>query len=353
MDFTRHRLRTAQLISIACLLFVGSLWADWNEDFLEGSYCLVERLDPFENSGYESYVEEVKALECRLRASALYKTVGDLEEESKTRFAFEGYLLKKRPLSRGIRESLFWEVAVLFGLDAYVTPSFPLQIGDNFLSVQPFEQFTVGGLVDNLPEEVTNRVSLRDYWYAHLLAFLLGHDDLSGSNIAVNCFFYPRFFDNEDVFWFGANPTRREYSFYVPFLSVAFDWRQYRQPLDKKLAWELAEWSQSLAQKRKALQVYAEIRNMPSYLVEGIEGRMEKIAAFAFREGTTFLDFFSYLYPRVSEGLEELNFLANAMLERVVGHGITLFFTTKVLRYVKITPEQREELDRWMVRYVD
>lgn len=352
MDLTRNRLRDIALIFLIKALFITALWGDWNEDYLSNSFLLIQSLDCFgESDEYKNYLVKSQNFKQDIESSALNQELSQLRPKDKKNFFEKKYVIKKRP-NQNINESFFWEISIILSLNDYVTRSFPLEIGNNLVIVQPFEKLEIGSWIVNPPLLRTNKVTIRDFFYAHILAFLLGSQDLSGMNIGLTTDNNIRFFDNEDVFCFGLMPYKTSVSFFVPFISVAFDWLQYREPLSEILAYELKEFISLLKERKNKLSIYANIRGVPENIITEICNRIDLLHGCEFHNGMSFENFIQFLYPRLSEGLDELNEIVSEILHRKIDHGIALFFATRMIRYFSLTEYQKKNLDSWIEHYV-
>lgn len=327
------------------------VFKDWNDTFLESSNILVEKLDSFKHSNFQDKIKLLQEIKFDIEKNHFDQDISKLSLETKENFFKDEYVIKKRPGDH-IFESHCWEIAILFSSD-YVTPSYPLKIGNNTVIVQPMEQVKVADrTMKNLPKE-SSTVSLKNYFLSHIFSFLVGAQDLSGKNIGITPEGNIRFFDNEDVFNFGAL-QKSELSFFAPFLSTAFDWNQYRQPIDADLAKDITNYINELNHKKMDLEKYAKIRNLPNEITFGILSKMDTLNGFKFEKGTTFRDFFIYLYPKLSnlDGLKKQVkdiLVSHDYIDEsvVVDDGVALFYTTKAIRYLEPnTEEQKKGLER-------
>jgi|GEM_PF-1596523 len=353
MDFTGNRYFSIKIALLTNLFLFSSLFAGFNQDFLESSHLLTQTIDSFseQNYPYQSHLSLFQKFKSDIEERHLDLELSQLTWNSKENFFMEDYVIKKRP-RQNITEAFFWELSVILSLSQYVTPSYPIEVGDHLLILQPLETIEVGGYTENLPLKKTNQVSLRDYFYAHILAFLLGSQDLSGMNIGLTKDHSIRLFDNECVFNFEITPHKTSRSYFAPFVSLAFDWPQYRKPLKKKLARELKKFLLSLNEKKEALETYAKIRGLPDEALMGIYDRLAILNDYDFQKGSSFEDFIYYLHPRLTDGLDDLSDIVSEILSRKVDHGIALFFTTKMIHFCDLTPPQWESLESWISLYI-
>lgn len=347
MGLTRRRL----LSQIGLIVFFSfPVFGNWNQEFLSSSAILQSYIPPFQQK-YRYLLEEFDRLGKQIESDfILSEEIKKYGARDKINF-FDPkkiYVLKKRPLNN-ISEVYFWELAIILGLDAYVSPSFPLEIEGKKVVIQKMENLTIGSTIQNLLPQFTDKVSLKHYWQAHLLAFLLGACDLSGQNIGISPEGLIRLFDNECSFFAYSEPLRTENSFSVPFMSVAFDWSQYNTKIDEKLASDLTAFIEGLETKMTHIQLYGIIRQFDTH---SIVARMEILKKFKVKEKTTFFDFICFLYPHLSQGLDELSHITSVILRRKVGHGIALFFTTSLLKKWHVLPKDLEEVKKWVNQYI-
>ncbi len=353
MDITRYRYQSIKLALLLYLFLFSTLFAHYNQDFLENSHLLTSTLDSFheENYPYKSYLNDFQKFKDDIKVRYLDHELSLLSWNTKENFFKEDYVVKKRP-RQNINESFFWEISIILSLSQYVTPSYPVEIGDHLFILQPIEEIEVASYTENLPSKRTKQVSHRDYFYAHILAFLLGAQDLSGMNIGLTEDHSIRFFDNEDIFNFDLTPHKTSRSYFAPFVSLAFDWPQYRMPLKRRLAKELKKFLLNLNEKKEALECYATIRGLPEETLKGIYERIAILNGYEFEKGSSFADFIHYLHPKLSDGLDDLSDIVSEILQRKVDHGVALFFTTKMIHFVDLTSPEWESLNSWISLYI-
>lgn len=231
-------------------------------------------------------------------------------------------------------------------------PSYPLEIANKLVVVQPFETFYRGGSLRNLGDPITSTVSLEDYFRAHFLIYLLGSVDLSDTNIGVSSIGKFRLFDNEDAFCGLTTPKRTIKSFFVPFVSVAFDWPHYREKTEETFAEKMRRLIRSFHEKKQEILTYAKIRNLPDSVIFPILERIDTLSRFDFQEGVSFMHFYSYLYPEMAEGLDALNTIVSRILRRNVDHGISLFFISRLISFWTLAEEDKNELSSWIEQYI-
>jgi len=265
--------------------------------------------------------------------------------------AYETYLCNKAPGSN-INELYFWELSIVLSLNNYVVPSIPFEISTKKIIIQKLENLTQGSYLTTPSSSVTKKVSLEDYYRAHLLAFVLGATDLSGGNIGITPTGMIRFYDNENTFTENHPIRKTALSFNVPFVSLAFDWPQYRKAIDSELSFKLKSFVSFLKDKKDEIMAYSKIRNIPENVIMDLFDRIDLLNRFNFSEETAFVDLMRFIYPQLFSGLPELNIIVSKILNRTVDHGISLFFVTRMLKPERLSDEDRAALDSWIERYI-
>ncbi|NGX53783.1 MAG: hypothetical protein K1000chlam4_00502 [Chlamydiae bacterium] len=342
--------------SVVLVLSFSSIlaFANWNDDYLADSLRLSRTVQCMNNDFYVSRLlsfEELKnhliddsELNAALKSNSVADKIIYWREQANC-------IIKKRPHDR-INDAYVWELSLLLSMPDCVVPTYPVEIANKKVVIQNLENLTFGSWIVIPNHESVRSVSLEDYWKAHLLAYILGFSDLSGMNIGIGDDQKIRFFDNEDVFSGNSAPCRSGRFFQVEFVSTAFDWPQYRAPISHNFAQELGAYATSLLDKKGELMHYVQIRNIPPGAEHGIQERMELLSQFAFSEGTTFRDFYAFLYPNMASGLDELSDLVGKILNRKIDHGIAVFFATRTIRYWGLSEEVQFELDQWIEKYI-
>ena len=339
-----------------CLLLC-SYWlfaADWNQTFDEESLLLLQELPLLQQTPYaEKLAHFLKKREKLLKNESLKNTLLKRSLQSKFYlFLREQNLILKKRRNNHIHDCFAWELSYLLNAPDYVTPSFPVEIGGKRVIIQPLETFEVGkGKEETHTEKAIQSISLETYWKAHFVAYLLGLADLAGRNIGITPKGQIRFFDTEIALSYFNTPTKTPFSFTTGYILQSFDWPQYRKPLDKKTAEHLKKFILSLAHFEEHVQVYKERRHI-TIPEEALLFRLSKVRSFPLEEGRAFRDFFGYTCPRMSEGLDRLNRIVGAILNRKVDHGSTLFFTCRWMKTKKLTAQQNQEIQEWIIHYI-
>jgi len=328
----------------------------WNENYINDSLLLTQVIPYYQcdKSNYFSNIQEFLGLTYKIEQNrGLVNKIIELNHNSKINFPdpSSGLIIKKR-LYNNIDEAYAWELSYLLEGNNFITPSFPLQIGNNTTIIQKWEYFKKGAwLTLHPPQHVIKKVSLENYWKAHFLAFILGHNDLSGANIGITPRGTIRFFDNEGIFQRELIPKKTQDAFFVSFVSVSFDWPQYRMPIDKHTAQRLREFIIQINKNKPQILLYSEIRGIPkagNFILENIE----ILNQFDISEGKSFLSFIGFLYPTLIDGLDKLNKIVAKVLHPNIDHGVALFFATRMVKYYNLSIQIRNELNAWIDQYV-
>lgn len=336
-------------------LINASLYANWNEDYDATSSSLIEQIAQMQT---ESYLQEsenfTKIRKSLFRDFSLKKELKNSSNNDKFEITrkIEGVILKKRR-ENNIKEAYVWEVSQFAGSSEFIVPSFAMDMGGKKVVVQKLETFTYGDKKTKCPSsKLVQKVSLKTYWKAHLQAYLFGFTDLVGGNIGVNESGVIRFFDNESSFNYSNTPSRSVIGANVGFISQAFDWPQYKQPLDRNTAEALKAFVLSLSDFEENLQIYLSNR-LIQIDEEGLLYRLEKIRSFPLEEGSSFFDFYSYISPRLALGLDELSNIVNPIIKRNGGHGSALFFMAASKERYKLSRKQKKMIASWLDMYME
>ena len=344
------------LLTVLISLVSSSLYANWNEDFEVQSRALIKSLPQFQT---ESYLQEYEGFseikESLVRDGSLKRKLIDSPLSDRTIILRprQGVVIKKRA-DNIIRELFAYEVSLLLGssVSSFV-PAFPLEIGGKKVIIQKMEPFDFGKGDRELPSSSSiKKVSVEGYWKAHLQAYILGIGDLLGRNIGVNAEGKIRFFDVEASFRYSDEIYRRQNAIGIGFVAESFDWPQYRMPLDKKTAENLRNFIRKLSGFEEKASIYQECRGYP-VLTKELLFRLAKVRAFSFEEGQTFRDFFGLAYPTIDAGLDDLNRIVSHIYKRKVDHGASLIFISQHIEKMKLTSEEKKEVEDWIARYVD
>ena len=337
---------------VGLFLLNGILHADWNQDFDEQTHILTQQLPVFQSPNYRQQNDFfIKARERVLADSTVRKKIHQTPPELKLIVEKNDLVIKKRRRNH-IHDLYAWEFSCLLGASEFVVPAFPVEIAGKRVVLQKKESFEYGSRkVSEYFKTRIQKVSLETYWKAHLLAFLLGLGDLAARNIGVNSEGVIRFFDNESSFIYYNQPMKNNTSFTTGFICHSFDWPQYRKPLDRTTAENIKNYVRTLLNSEEMINAYSAFR--PIKFEEGLFFRFEKIRSFAFEEGVTFRDFYGSVYPRMSQGLDELNQIVKEILKRKVDHGSSLFYSCRWIKNHPPSPQQKAALQQWVNTYIE
>jgi hypothetical protein len=340
-----------------CLFCHGVICAGWNEDFDEESYVLGKHLDCLHTKTYEDFYGTFTQLrKMLLKDASLRRQLAAATSQQRIIFLKprEGLVVKKRASNR-LHDFFSWELANLFGVDDYVVPSFPVEIAGKKVIIQKMEPFTFGQGKMQMPSSfIIKKIHLVTYWKAHFAAYLIGLGDLVGKNIGVSSEGVIRFFDLEYSLHYCNKPARTNRSFKTGFSPQSLEWPQYRYRLDQKSAENLREYVHSLDGVEEKLKLYLEGRKLPfEFDMEGFLQRLQNIRLFALEEGKSFRDFYAFLYPKLSPGLDFLTRIAESIFHQKVGHGSALVLICRRLEKQNVSSEDGKELEKWIHTYVD
>lgn len=336
-------------------LYCSILQAGWNEDFDAQSIALRNEIPGLQNKEYvQQYQNFKKIRKTLLKDKSVLKQIKNTPAGQKARIAKKNLniIIKKRR-NNHIHELSTWELSYLTGTNEYVVPSFPVDIDGVRVIVQEIETFETGtmdggGYGGNTLKKVTPET----YWKAHLQAYVLGLADLTCANIGVNSQGIIRFFDTESSFSYYNVPFKTALSFSTGFICQSFDWTQYRKPLDAETAARLRDYVNSLSNLEENLKIYQKHRSI-SISSENLQHRLDKVRNFKIEEGVTFRDFFGFVFPQMSLGLDELNGVVGGILHRKVDHGCALFFMCRYIKNYDLPPQTKLTLQNWINTYIE
>ncbi len=333
------------------------LWCDWNETFDQQSHALFERLPRIWTPDYsQEMLDFIEDRNFLLRDYSLQKQIQKVSLDKKLMVEKQnrGLIVKKRR-NNHIHDLYAWELSCLLNASQFVLPAFPIEIGGKRVIIQNLESFEVGSKSPGkkgYSKGAVRRVSLESYWKAHFLAYILGFSDLAAQNIGINSKGEIRFFDNEASFIYYNTPFKTDLSFSTGFLCESYDWPQYRSQLDSKEAIDLRAFVDSLSGFERVVRVYLSCRPF-SLNSDGLFYRLDKLRSFSIQKGSTFRDFFGFVYPQMSPGLDELNQIVGSIYNREVDHGSSLFFVCSRMKRHKLTDKEKEKIRHWIETYIE
>jgi hypothetical protein len=342
--------------TLLCMLIISaSIFADWNGQLDEKTQNLWEQFSCFQTKESESLLKFfVKVRQALLEDESLVSDMLDCSKEQKFLLfrPKEKVVLKKR-VPTHLQEPFVWELSQIFGFTHCVVPSFLVEIGKKKVILQPMESFTFSRQLGELPSKSRlKKVLLQTYWEAHLCAYLLGLGDMVGRNIGVTRSGNIRFFDVESCFRYQNTPKSSGCFFKTGFVLQSLEWPQYRQALDEQTAQALRSAISELTSAQEKLDLYLQYR--PLYLDrDGFSERLKKLQEFDFAEGRSFRDFYGFLYPKLSPGLDKLASIVSKIMEQKVDHGTALLGVSRRLKKYKISSSQKKELQKWVDEYVN
>ena len=340
------------IIFVIC--FFSSLHGDWNTSFDENTFQLLSYFPDSEIEEYKrSYENFMYIRDGYLRDSGLKKKIASMVKSEKELILRpeEGVVLKIRD-DNHLYEVFAWEISTLLGSYSCVVPSFSIDIGGKQIVMQKMESFAVREKGTKFSREGAIRsVGLDAYWVAHLQAYLLGMGDLVERNIGINGKGQIRFFDLKSSFKYKRYPTKSGNTCSTGFIAQSFAWDQFEAPLDQMTVIFLQRYIDSLAFLEERMAMYLVYR--PFCLdEEGFFYRLKKIREFSLGKGTTFEDFYRFIFPEVGVGLDELCFIVSQILQKNVTSGEALCFIHKDVKKTHLRNEERREIQKWLARYI-
>lgn len=326
-----------------------TLLADWNRDFDLRSHKLIKEFSEFQSPEYlESYSCFLKARENLLKNDSLQNIIkiSSFDDKFIMNSKLDDFIFKKRK-SDNIKELFVYEVSHLLGGSQFFLPSFPVEIHERKVIVQQKESFIIGEDPLLMPtKEVLQLVSLSDFWKSHLILYILGGRDLVGRNIGVSDKGKLRFFDMENSFVY--NSRKSDVANVVQFATQAFDWFHYRKPLDQKTAKDLCLFIRNLQGFENKIARYARYYRPLRFSKEGMFARLAKVRSFSFTSGKSFYDFYAFLYPERSVGLEKLNQIVSQIKGRKVDHGTSLCLISSRTAFSQLSEGNQKILKKWI-----
>ncbi|MBM3197756.1 MAG: hypothetical protein FJZ58_00685 [Chlamydiae bacterium] len=335
--------------------FCFPLHADWNTSFDRQTHALVEKNFVLQSPEYQKSYAEFQRIRDRLCQDVSLRTLlQGLNEGQKIVLPHprEGFLIKKRQYDR-IHEFYAWEISFFLDEHPSVVWAFPLYLEGKKVIVQKMEPFFLGrGRREMPPSSEIKKVSVEEYWKAHLKAYILGLGDLLGRNIGIHPDGRIRFFDAEYCFSYKNRPYRDGNGVMLGFRAESMDWPQYRMPLDRQTAKNLQDFIQSLSYIEEKLLFYEEARGI-SLFSEGTHERLALLRSFLLQEGKIFRDFIGHIYPTLDPGLDQLSQIVSSIYKRKVDHGAALIFVSQHIHKYNLSQEQQRDLQAWIECYLE
>lgn len=343
-----------KLVVCNLFFFCSYLQANWNDAFDKSTGKMLDQLVNIDSEEYEKHYKVFARIrEVYLADSALCKQIRSMKSFDKEIILRprERMVIKKRRENH-IYEAFAWEIATLLGTNSCIVPSLPVEIGGKRVILQNMEDFEIREKHKKLPKKsIMKRVSLDAYWKAHFQAYLLGMGDLVGRNIGVNKEGKIRFFDIESSFKYGPVTKTSDTSFYTGFIAQSFSWPQFEQTLDQSTLLSLQEFVLSLDSLEENIATYLRYRSFPLD-EEGFFYRLNKIRSFPLEEGMSFKDFYSFAFPSIGEGLEELTGIIGRIWHKKITTGEAILFAKKDVSKLSLPRKEKEEMQEWIKNYI-
>ncbi len=349
-------MKKTMFLSVFFICISSCFYGNWNRTFDESTEQLLSQLIDVDKQAYEKeYALFIQAREKYLQDAHLRKQIAAMASSDKEIIlsSKKNETLIKKRRNNHIYEAFAWEISSLLGSCSCIAPSLPIDIGGKQVIVQKMESFFIPEKEPtSLKKTIIKNVSLDAYWKAHFQAYLLGMGDLVGRNIGVSKEGEIRFFDIESSFKYQNQPIRWEQSFYTGFVSQSLAWAQFRKPLDSETIASLKQFVASWAHLEENMAIYLTYRPFPLD-VEGFFYRLDKIRAFPLEEGSTFEDFYRFIFPGIGLGLEELSSILSRILQKKVNHGEALIFSCRKLKKTELSSKENKEVQKWLATYVN
>lgn len=347
------KIKPYQILSL-CIFLNVALHAGWNEDFDEQTKRMQEQLAPLQNADYVDTYKFFKKVRAKLlNDNELVQKIQNWKMDDKLMISKKdlNIIIKKRRNNK-MHDLYPWELSYLTNSNAYILPSFPIEIGGKIVILQKLESFQVGSIDMGNDPMAIDKVSLKTYWRALLQAYILGIGDLVSPNIGISDKGIIRFFDNESCLVYHNTPFRCADTFRMGFVCQAIDWPQYRIPMDANTAKIVQEYVNSFCNNfEENMNIYLAFRPV-DVITEGLQVRIDKLRSFEFSEGKTFDDFHEFIYPRLNKGLDQLSKIVSNILKVDGGRGMSLFFVIRRMKKYPLTPEENATIQKWIDRYV-
>lgn len=284
-----------------------------------------------------------------------------IREIKKSRYRGGKYLLKrgscylkKRHEGNAMNDLYVWELASVLQENPNIPAVIVYRFKDMDMLIQEAVEMEIGLAYKGSPKSA-RQVGLEEYWMGNLISYVLGLCDLHAGNIGITKDLRMVFFDNEFLDEYTNVPRFKHFAIneHSIFISGSFDWPQYRLVVDEILANKLTALASSWTDAIESIRVYSKMRNLPQKYVDAIVRKIELISDFPFRNGVRFADFYAYLYPELSEGLDDLCAIVGKCMGRKIGPGTALSKILQLNGSRSTGVEQvRKELDNWSKVYV-
>jgi hypothetical protein len=339
----------------AFLCVLSFCYGDWNDDFDQNTKELLTQLINPRVAEYKKQYEVFQAIREKYLIDPILKSRLSVmtEEDKEVIFKPEEEIFLKKRRKDLMNETFVWEISTLMGIQSCIVPSFPMKIGGKIVVIQHREDLAVREKKSIFPaKSVLKSVSTESYWRAHLQAYLLGLGDLVGRNIGVNSKGKIRFFDTEGSFSYYNKPRVVEQGFCTGFYAHSLAWPHFEYKLSEQDVKALRMLISSWDDLEENMRIYSRYRLFPLN-VEGMFYRLGKIREFALEKGQTFKDFYSFLFPRLGEGLEELRKIICDFTGRKVSCGEAIVLGRKIIRSLDVSEKEKKRMRDWIEAYIE
>ncbi len=349
--------KTTIFVSVIFVVHFTMLCAGWNEDFDTQTDKLTKALPALQNSHYKNFCKLFREVRKKLLAdSSLAAEIRSMPLEVKRFIKIESLNVIVKIRRRNEFHDLYpWELSYFAGSSAYVVPAYPVEIAGRVCIVQFLENFEIGSLRGGGHKHNLKKLSAKTYWKAMLQSYIFGMCDLALSNIGVNSSGVIRYFDNESSLIYFNDPSVNLNAFKMGFINQAFNWPQFDRPINKKTSKDINDFINNLSNFEKDLNVYLRYRFVPIDKAS-LKERLVKIRNFALKPGVCFRNFYSWIQPKLSSGLNDLKRVLEPIVHNdlgALGPGTSLITITRRLKYYILTEEQQQSVNQWIQKYVE
>ena len=340
-------------------VLMACCYGDWNTDFDQKTHSLLTHLIEPKTKAYKKEYRNFQEIRDKILLDVFLKrTLSAAKATDKDIIVRpeDGVLLKKR-MNNNIREAYVWEISTLLGSRSCIVPSFPIYMGGKLIVLQQQEPFFIREKGSYLPSKsVLKKVSTEAYWEGHLQAYLFGIGDLVGRNVGVNAEGRIRFFDAEGSFTyqdFPEYPKKLEAdAFCTGFYAHSLAWPHFEDVLTQKEVDSLQQLINSWSSLEQNIEIYLTFRNAPIN-IKGLMYRLEKIRSFPLEKGKSFKDFYAHLFPRIGQGMGELQQIVTQLTQSKVSIGEAIVWSRKGVRSLDVKDKKAEKMRQWIASYIE
>lgn len=282
--------------------------------------------------------------------------IGPKNPRKKELFFAPNLILKKR-IKNHEREFAAWIIACFLELEKFIAPTYLVRINGVDYCIQQKLPLIIRNHPFFLPP-CWKKMPLEDFWIASLLAYLLGHDDLTAANIGFDLqTFCPVYFDNEDIlknctqFSLKKNEQKEGLRYTLSFFCASAILRKFfiEQPINQSLVNTIEQFIEriSVLSQTAFFKKIAVFANLNRREQEAFLQRVDTIMQLSIREGMTYCDCLMNLFPALPQNfLDYFEEIQSILTWKNLDFGGTGLWLQKFHKYWRINEEKTEKINK-------